>query len=111
MVLLLYYYSTIIIVIVIIIIIITHLPAWPQPRASKAELDFIFEINIVSQSWWEESLPLLFPHEGLIDGYTGERAALEEQLRQKEELHLILEQELQVSRRQDLIYNNTVDCC
>ncbi|XP_045915257.1 A-kinase anchor protein 9 isoform X4 [Micropterus dolomieu] len=35
--------------------------------------------------------------EGLIDGYTDERAALEEQLRQKEELHLILEQELQVT--------------
>lgn len=35
---------------------------------------------------------------GLIDGYTGERAALEEQLRQKEELRLGLEQELQVSR-------------
>ncbi|XP_061124051.1 A-kinase anchor protein 9 isoform X2 [Syngnathus typhle] len=42
--------------------------------------------------------------EGLIDGYTGERAALEEQLRQKEELHLSLEQELQVtgSRLQEL---------
>lgn len=36
------------------------------------------------------------PHSGLIDGYTGERAALEEQLRQKEELQLSLEQELQV---------------
>ncbi|KAM9838219.1 A-kinase anchor protein 9 [Aulostomus maculatus] len=35
--------------------------------------------------------------EGLIDGYTGERAALEEQLRQKEELQLTLEQELQVT--------------
>uniref|UniRef100_A0A3Q1FNT2 Pericentrin/AKAP-450 centrosomal targeting domain-containing protein n=1 Tax=Acanthochromis polyacanthus TaxID=80966 RepID=A0A3Q1FNT2_9TELE len=35
--------------------------------------------------------------EGLIDGYTGERAALEEQLRQKEELLLSLEQELQVT--------------
>ncbi|XP_035801753.2 A-kinase anchor protein 9 isoform X3 [Amphiprion ocellaris] len=35
--------------------------------------------------------------EGLIDGYTGERAALEEQLRQKEELQLSLEQELQVT--------------
>ncbi|CAN9503692.1 unnamed protein product [Ophioblennius macclurei] len=35
--------------------------------------------------------------EGLIDGYTGERAALEEQLRQKEELQLNLEQELQVT--------------
>ncbi|MEQ2253972.1 hypothetical protein ILYODFUR_038108, partial [Ilyodon furcidens] len=33
----------------------------------------------------------------LIDGYTGERAALEEQLRQKEELQLSLEQELQVT--------------
>ncbi|XP_077363788.1 uncharacterized protein akap9 isoform X3 [Festucalex cinctus] len=42
--------------------------------------------------------------EGLIDGYTGERAALEEQLRQKEELQLNLEQELQVtaSRLQEL---------
>ncbi|XP_077405564.1 A-kinase anchor protein 9 isoform X4 [Vanacampus margaritifer] len=42
--------------------------------------------------------------EGLIDGYTGERAALEEQLRQKEELQLHLEQELQVtaSRLQEL---------
>ena len=38
----------------------------------------------------------LCPHSGLIDGYTGERAALEEQLRQKEELQLNLEQELQV---------------
>uniref|UniRef100_A0A665TQN2 A-kinase anchoring protein 9 n=1 Tax=Echeneis naucrates TaxID=173247 RepID=A0A665TQN2_ECHNA len=35
--------------------------------------------------------------EGLIDGYTGERAALDEQLRQKEELQLSLEQELQVT--------------
>ncbi|XP_029700863.1 A-kinase anchor protein 9 isoform X4 [Takifugu rubripes] len=35
--------------------------------------------------------------EDLIDGYTGERAALEEQLHQKEELHLSLEQELQVT--------------
>uniref|UniRef100_A0A671VW75 A-kinase anchoring protein 9 n=1 Tax=Sparus aurata TaxID=8175 RepID=A0A671VW75_SPAAU len=35
--------------------------------------------------------------EGLIDGYTGERAALEEQLRQKDELQLGLEQELQVT--------------
>uniref|UniRef100_UPI0037E8D6CB A-kinase anchor protein 9 isoform X2 n=1 Tax=Semicossyphus pulcher TaxID=241346 RepID=UPI0037E8D6CB len=35
--------------------------------------------------------------EGVIDGYTGERAALEEQLRQKEELQLSLEQELQVT--------------
>ncbi|XP_034016530.1 A-kinase anchor protein 9 isoform X2 [Thalassophryne amazonica] len=35
--------------------------------------------------------------EGLIDGYTGERAALEEQLRQKEEFQLSLEQELQVT--------------
>nr|XP_061808451.1 A-kinase anchor protein 9-like [Nerophis lumbriciformis] len=42
--------------------------------------------------------------EGLIDGYTGERAALEEQLRQKEELQLNLEQDLQVtaSRLQEL---------
>ncbi|KAM9386311.1 A-kinase anchor protein 9 isoform 2-T2 [Pholidichthys leucotaenia] len=38
--------------------------------------------------------------EGLIDGYTGERAALEEQLRQKEELQLSLEQELQVTSSQ-----------
>ncbi|XP_069032331.1 A-kinase anchor protein 9 isoform X1 [Embiotoca jacksoni] len=35
--------------------------------------------------------------EGLIDGYTDERAALEQQLRQKEELQLSLEQELQVT--------------
>ncbi|XP_041822985.1 A-kinase anchor protein 9 isoform X2 [Melanotaenia boesemani] len=35
--------------------------------------------------------------EGLIDGYAGERTALEEQLRQKEELQLSLEQELQVT--------------
>ncbi|XP_029919471.1 A-kinase anchor protein 9 isoform X2 [Myripristis murdjan] len=35
--------------------------------------------------------------EGLIDGYTGERAALEEKVRQKEELQLSLEQELQVT--------------
>ncbi|XP_045077909.1 A-kinase anchor protein 9-like isoform X2 [Coregonus clupeaformis] len=35
--------------------------------------------------------------EGLIDGYTDERAALEEQVRQKEELQLSLEQELQVT--------------
>uniref|UniRef100_H3DJI4 Pericentrin/AKAP-450 centrosomal targeting domain-containing protein n=1 Tax=Tetraodon nigroviridis TaxID=99883 RepID=H3DJI4_TETNG len=35
--------------------------------------------------------------EGLIDGYTGERAALEEQLHQKEEFRLNLEQELQVT--------------
>ncbi|KAK1880793.1 A-kinase anchor protein 9 [Dissostichus eleginoides] len=42
--------------------------------------------------------------EGLIDGYTGERAASEEQLRQKEELQLSLEQELLVtaSRLQEL---------
>nr|XP_057903449.1 A-kinase anchor protein 9 isoform X2 [Doryrhamphus excisus] len=42
--------------------------------------------------------------EGVIDGYTGERASLEEQLRQKEELQLSLEQELQVtsSRLQEL---------
>ncbi|XP_054618970.1 A-kinase anchor protein 9 isoform X4 [Dunckerocampus dactyliophorus] len=42
--------------------------------------------------------------EDVIDGYTGERAALEEQLRQKEELQLSLEQELQVtsSRLQEL---------
>lgn len=38
----------------------------------------------------------LCAHSGLIDGYTGERAALDEQLRQKEELQLNLEQELQV---------------
>ncbi|KAM3858147.1 A-kinase anchor protein 9 [Diretmus argenteus] len=35
--------------------------------------------------------------EGLIDGYTGERAALEEQVRQKEELQQGLAQELQVT--------------
>lgn len=35
----------------------------------------------------------------LIDGYTGERAALEEQLHQKEQLQLSLEQELQVRLR------------
>nr|XP_015829106.2 A-kinase anchor protein 9 isoform X3 [Nothobranchius furzeri] len=35
--------------------------------------------------------------EGLIDGYTGERAVLDDQLRQKEELQLSLEQELQVT--------------
>ncbi|KAL0962245.1 hypothetical protein UPYG_G00337570 [Umbra pygmaea] len=35
--------------------------------------------------------------EGLIDGYTGEQALLEAQVRQKEELHLSLEQELQVT--------------
>ncbi|XP_061598345.1 A-kinase anchor protein 9 isoform X3 [Cololabis saira] len=35
--------------------------------------------------------------EGVIDGYTGERAALEEQLQQKEEVQLSLEQELQVT--------------
>ncbi|KAJ4927876.1 hypothetical protein JOQ06_015678 [Pogonophryne albipinna] len=42
--------------------------------------------------------------EGLIDGYTGERAASEEQLHQKEELQLSLEQELLVtaSRLQEL---------
>lgn len=37
-----------------------------------------------------------FLYPDLIDGYTGERAALEEQLHQKEELHLSLERELQV---------------
>ncbi|KAK7898929.1 hypothetical protein WMY93_019782 [Mugilogobius chulae] len=42
--------------------------------------------------------------EGVIDGYTGERTALEQQLRQKEELQLTLEQELEVtsSRLQEL---------
>ncbi|KAM9737616.1 A-kinase anchor protein 9 isoform 2-T2 [Menidia menidia] len=35
--------------------------------------------------------------EGLIDGYTGERAVLEEHLRQKEELQQSLEQDLQVT--------------
>ncbi|XP_030644356.1 A-kinase anchor protein 9 [Chanos chanos] len=35
--------------------------------------------------------------EGLIDGYTGERAALEKQVRQKEELQLHLEQELHLT--------------
>ncbi|XP_062414443.1 A-kinase anchor protein 9 isoform X2 [Pungitius pungitius] len=45
-----------------------------------------------------EQLALELHHaEGLIDGYTGERAGLEEQLRQKEELQLSLEQELQVT--------------
>ncbi|XP_054461660.1 A-kinase anchor protein 9 isoform X3 [Anoplopoma fimbria] len=48
-----------------------------------------------------EQLALELHHaEGLIDGYTGERAALEEQLRQKEELQLSLEQELQVTGSQ-----------
>uniref|UniRef100_A0A8C2WDU7 A-kinase anchoring protein 9 n=1 Tax=Cyclopterus lumpus TaxID=8103 RepID=A0A8C2WDU7_CYCLU len=50
-----------------------------------------------------EQLALELHHaEGLIDGYTGERAGLEEQLRQKEELQLSLEQELQVSRLHEL---------
>ncbi|KAG7458289.1 hypothetical protein MATL_G00236630 [Megalops atlanticus] len=42
--------------------------------------------------------------EGVIDGYTEERAALEEQLREKQDLQLQLEQELQVtgSRLQEL---------
>ncbi|XP_041932184.1 A-kinase anchor protein 9 isoform X3 [Alosa sapidissima] len=42
--------------------------------------------------------------EGLIDGYTGERASMEAQVRQKEELRQQLEQELQVtaSRLQEL---------
>ncbi|KAJ8378851.1 hypothetical protein AAFF_G00233530 [Aldrovandia affinis] len=42
--------------------------------------------------------------EGLIDGYTGERAALEQQLHEKQELQLHLQQELQVtsSRLQEL---------
>ncbi|XP_028256635.1 A-kinase anchor protein 9 isoform X2 [Parambassis ranga] len=45
-----------------------------------------------------EQLALELHHaEGLIDGYTDERVALEEQLRQKEELQLSLEQELQVT--------------
>ncbi|XP_039977214.1 A-kinase anchor protein 9 isoform X2 [Xiphias gladius] len=45
-----------------------------------------------------EQLALELHHaEGLIDGYTGERASLEEQLRQKEEVQLSLEQELQVT--------------
>ncbi|KAM8840712.1 A-kinase anchor protein 9 isoform 3-T3 [Spinachia spinachia] len=45
-----------------------------------------------------EQLALELHHaEGLIDGYTGERAELEEQLHQKEELRLSLEQELQVT--------------
>ncbi|XP_075961781.1 A-kinase anchor protein 9 isoform X4 [Anarhichas minor] len=45
-----------------------------------------------------EQLALELHHaEGVIDGYTGERAGLEEQLRQKEELQLNLEQELQVT--------------
>uniref|UniRef100_G3NJE9 A-kinase anchoring protein 9 n=1 Tax=Gasterosteus aculeatus aculeatus TaxID=481459 RepID=G3NJE9_GASAC len=50
-----------------------------------------------------EQLALELHHaEDLIDGYTGERAGLEEQLRQKEELQLSLEQELQVSRLHEL---------
>uniref|UniRef100_A0A8C5DHT2 A-kinase anchoring protein 9 n=1 Tax=Gouania willdenowi TaxID=441366 RepID=A0A8C5DHT2_GOUWI len=52
-----------------------------------------------------EQLALELHHaEGVIDGYTGERTALEEQLRQKGELQLSLEQELQVtsSRLQEL---------
>ncbi|RVE67246.1 hypothetical protein OJAV_G00115680 [Oryzias javanicus] len=38
--------------------------------------------------------------EGLIDGYTDERASLEEQLRQKEELQRSLEEELQLTSSQ-----------
>ena len=46
----------------------------------------------------------MFTPSGLIDGYTGERAELEAQVRHKEELRQQLEQELQVtgSRLQEL---------
>lgn len=47
----------------------------------------------------------LRPHADLIDGYTGERAGLEEQLRQKEELQLSLEQELQVRHSREEEHN------
>lgn len=66
-------------------------------------------LTSLSYCQWSWTLPLLCPLEGLIDGYTGERAALEEQLRQKDELHLILEQELHVSRRHDFVQIDTVD--
>ncbi|XP_024251461.2 A-kinase anchor protein 9 isoform X4 [Oncorhynchus tshawytscha] len=54
--------------------------------------------RLVEEGRARERLALeLHRAEGLIDGYTGERAALEEQVRQKEELQLSLEQELQVT--------------
>uniref|UniRef100_A0A8C7MF15 Pericentrin/AKAP-450 centrosomal targeting domain-containing protein n=1 Tax=Oncorhynchus kisutch TaxID=8019 RepID=A0A8C7MF15_ONCKI len=54
--------------------------------------------RLVEEGRAREQLALeLHRAEGLIDGYTGERAALEEQVRQKEELQLSLEQELQVT--------------
>uniref|UniRef100_A0A3Q2P8S4 ELK domain-containing protein n=1 Tax=Fundulus heteroclitus TaxID=8078 RepID=A0A3Q2P8S4_FUNHE len=54
--------------------------------------------RVTEEARAREQLALELHHaEGLIDGYTGERAALEEQLRQKEELQLSLEQELQVT--------------
>lgn len=61
-----------------------------------------------AKTLWKRNSEFLYQHfiiavflslcsrSGLIDGYTGERAALDEQLRQKEELQLSLEQELQV---------------
>uniref|UniRef100_A0A8D2ZUH4 Pericentrin/AKAP-450 centrosomal targeting domain-containing protein n=1 Tax=Scophthalmus maximus TaxID=52904 RepID=A0A8D2ZUH4_SCOMX len=59
--------------------------------------------RVSEESRAREQLALeLHRAEGLIDGYTGERAALEEQLRQKAELQMSLEQELQVSRLQEL---------
>ncbi|XP_019957525.2 A-kinase anchor protein 9 isoform X4 [Paralichthys olivaceus] len=61
--------------------------------------------RVSEESRAREQLALeLHRAEGLIDGYTGERAALEEQLRQKGELQMNLEQELQVtsSRLQEL---------
>ncbi|KAM9823838.1 A-kinase anchor protein 9 [Neosynchiropus ocellatus] len=63
------------------------------------------QFRLAEEARAREQLALeLHRAEGLIDGYTGERAALEEQLRQKEELQLNLEQELQVtgSRLQEL---------
>ncbi|KAM6903836.1 A-kinase anchor protein 9 [Lycodopsis pacificus] len=54
--------------------------------------------RLSEESRAREQLALELHHaEGLIDGYTGERAGLEEQLRQKEELQLSLAQELQVT--------------
>ncbi|XP_068431052.1 A-kinase anchor protein 9 isoform X3 [Clinocottus analis] len=54
--------------------------------------------RLMEEAQAREQLALELHHaEGLIDGYTGERAGLEEQLRQKEELQLSLEQELQVT--------------
>ncbi|XP_053717499.1 A-kinase anchor protein 9 isoform X2 [Synchiropus splendidus] len=63
------------------------------------------QFRLAEEARAREQLALeLHRAEGLIDGYTGERAALEEQLRQKEELQLNLEQDLQVtgSRLQEL---------